>query len=484
MRTSHTHPLAIAEVEPEPDYGKIGLTFCPGKIQPNAVSGAWSRDLGVDLDAIAAWNASVIVTLVEGHELESLKVPHIGQEAHARQIAWLHLPIRDVSVPDAAFEAAWREAGAGLRARIRQGANVLIHCKGGLGRAGMISARLLVELGWDPGEAIAAVRHVRPGAIETREQEAHVRSRRAIPNDADATEDRAVGALLGLAVGDAIGTTLEFKARDTYHFVTDMVGGGPFRLRPGEWTDDTSMALALTDSLTMHPDLQEQHLMERFWAWYDEGTYSATGRCFDIGITTREALTRWRSSGDPVAGSTAPDTAGNGSLMRLSPVAIRHWRDRARMRDVAARQSRTTHGAQEAVDACVVFSELLADAICGRPASALLRPRRVGATPTIAEINAGSWREKTRREIRATGYVVHSLEAALWCVGRTTSFREAVLLAANLGEDADTTAAITGQLAGAIYGASGIPAEWLEKLAWRPRIQGMATALFRAGLEG
>jgi ADP-ribosyl-[dinitrogen reductase] hydrolase len=167
-------------------------------------------------------------------------------------------------------------------------------------------------------------------------------------------------------------------------------------------------------------------------------------------------------------------SAGNGSLMRLAPAAIRHWQDRAKLRDVAARQSRTTHGAPEAVDACIAFAEVLADAIAGYPRSQVLRVRDYPYAGQIGAIMAGSWRGKRRSEIRSSGYVAHSLEAALWCVGRTTCFANAVLLAANLGDDADTTAAITGQLAGALYGARGIPDKWLEKLAWREKIERMA----------
>ena len=282
--------------------------------------------------------------------------------------------------------------------------------------------------------------------------------------------------MLGLAVGDALGTTLEFAARDTQPRLTDIVGGGPFHLKPGEWTDDTAMALALADSLAANSVLDERDLMQRFVDWYRRGTYSCTGRCSDIGITTRQALARFEETGDPVAGSTDPQAAGNGSLMRLAPVALRHWQDGARLADVAARQSRTTHAAPEAIDACVGFAELLADAIGGKPRSSVLAPRP-GWHGRVGEVLAGSWRGKRRDEIRSSGYVIHSLEAAIWCVGRTSSFEEAVLLAANLADDANTVAAITGQLAGALYGESGIPERWIHQLAWRGRLSATAQLL-------
>jgi len=480
VRTSATHPLRIAEVKAGPGRGRIGITFCPGKKDAAAMTGGWDRDLALDLAVIRTWGAAVVVTLVEEHELRLLGVPGLGQAVRDRGMDWLHLPIRDVSVPDAGFESAWARAGAAIRARLRAGEDIVVHCRGGLGRAGTIAARLLVELGLPPGEAIARVRSARPGAIETPEQEAHVRACRGVVAGAEQAEDRAIGALLGLAVGDAVGTTLEFTARDSRPPLTDMVGGGPFGLEPGQWTDDTAMALALADSLLARGGLDEQDLLRRFVAWHERGEYSCTGHCFDIGFTTREALARWKRSGADHPGPTDADKAGNGSLMRLAPVALRFHRDRGLLRDAAARQSRTTHGASEAVDACIAFAELLADAIAGQPREALLRPRPGPHAGAIGAIMAGGWREKARRQIRSSGYVAHSLEAALWCVARAEDFRAAVLLAANLGDDADTTAAIAGQLAGALYGATGIPAEWRARLAWGERIERTARALLAA----
>lgn len=482
MRTSHSHPLEIAAVSCGSEFGRIGITFCPGKKQPSAMTGGWDRDLGLDLDVVRSFGASALVTLVETHELDALGVSSMGEEVAARHMEWLHMPIVDVQVPDSSFEAAWQDHGPGLRERLRSGFDVVVHCKGGLGRAGTIAARLLVELGTEPEAAIRQVRAARPGAIETLAQEAYVRSLsmadEVLPSTSDdAVTDRAIGALVGLAVGDAVGTTLEFKSRDNYPRLTDMIGGGPFQLEVGQWTDDTSMALALADSLIAHDPFNPEDLMRRFVAWREKGDYSCTGSCFDIGITVSSALSRWKQTGEPMAGSIDPQSAGNGSLMRLSPVAIRHWRDRDAMRNVAALQSRTTHGAPEAVSACIAYANLLADAIEGQPRHQLLSPRTGDYAGSIKSIMAGSWRGKAREQIASSGYVAHSLEAALWSVGRTSDFRSAILTAANLGGDADTTAAIAGQLAGAIYGLKGIPEEWLKKLAWREQIETTAKRL-------
>jgi ADP-ribosylglycohydrolase len=295
--------------------------------------------------------------------------------------------------------------------------------------------------------------------------------------------DRAIGALIGLAVGDAVGTTLEFTSRDSRPPLTDMIGGGPFQLERGQWTDDTSMALCLADSLLANDGLDPLDLMRRFCRWRDQGENSCTGSCFDIGGTVGAALWRFERTGDPLAGSSDPQTAGNGSLMRLSPVAI-FWRAEPELAErAAAEQSRTTHAAPAAVDACRAFARLLVRAIAGETKQDLLRPwpDTVDLDPAVAAVMAGSWRDKKRDQIQSTGYVVHSLEAALWAVDQAGDFQSAVLAAANLGGDADTVAAIAGQLAGALWGCSSIPESWRDYLAWRARIHDLALALFVAG---
>jgi ADP-ribosyl-[dinitrogen reductase] hydrolase len=173
-KTSLTHPLEIAAIPAGPDLGRVGITFCPGKYDRHALSGYWDRDLALDLNAIRDWGAAAIVTLLEPNELVLLRVEHLGEEVRRRGILWFHLPIADVSTPDEAFERQWVSAGATLRGLLRSGRDVLVHCRGGLGRAGTIGARLLIELGMEPAIAIRRVRAVRPGAIETGEQMKYV----------------------------------------------------------------------------------------------------------------------------------------------------------------------------------------------------------------------------------------------------------------------------------------------------------------------
>ena len=295
-------------------------------------------------------------------------------------------------------------------------------------------------------------------------------------------EDKCLGALIGLAVGDAVGTTLEFKSRGTYPKLTNMIGGGPFKLQPGEWTDDTAMALALADSLISQGKLDQTDLMQRFVAWWRHGAYSCTGTCFDISITTSTALARFEATGEPLSGSVDPYSAGNGALMRLAPVVL-HWfgtgsGDPADLAQLARQQGEVTHGAATSLEACAAFAEIMRFAMTAPNGDAVFR--HAASLSYGAEVNhilAGSWRGKHRRDIRSSGFVLHSLEAALWCFARTSNFREAVLLAANLGDDADTTAAITGQLAGAYYGFEQIPAEWWKMLAWSGKIEAMGRAL-------
>jgi ADP-ribosyl-[dinitrogen reductase] hydrolase len=302
-------------------------------------------------------------------------------------------------------------------------------------------------------------------------------------SDALKLRDRARGALVGLAVGDAIGVPLEFTTKDSRPPVNGMAGGGPFRLNPGEWTDDTSMALALAESLITMGGLDETDLMNRFCDWRDRGAYSHNGRCFDIGITVGDALARYRRSGDPVAGSTDPNAAGNGSLMRLAPVSIRYAFSRELCSKTARRQSATTHGALEAVEACAAYSELIREGIAGKTKAEVLSPRDGWSPKTVARAMSMETIGWSRTVVRGSGYVIHSLEASLWALGNANNFADAVLLAANLGEDSDTTAAITGQLAGAIWGLSGIPAEWLSVLAWRDEIIAIADKLHDQSLQ-
>lgn len=291
-------------------------------------------------------------------------------------------------------------------------------------------------------------------------------------------QERWRGALAGLACGDALGTTVEFAARGTFAEVTDMTGGGPFGLQPGQWTDDTSMALCLAHSLLYRKEFDAVDQMNRYCNWYQYGYLSSTGECFDIGNATAGALRRYLADGNPFAGSPDPASAGNGALMRLAPVPMFYAADAAAVWRLAGESTRTTHGAAEAIDCSRLFALQLRAALLGRSKQEVLAPAcPEPLSAKVAALAAGTYLDKPVGAIRGSGYAVESLEAALWCFAHTESYSAAVLRAVNLGDDADTTAAICGQLAGAYYGIGQIPAHWVARLALRDDILLLADRL-------
>jgi len=290
--------------------------------------------------------------------------------------------------------------------------------------------------------------------------------------------NRARGSMVGLACGDAIGTTAEFMPRGSFTPIADMVGGGPFNLVAGQFTDDTSMSLCLASSLIENGfDLHDQ--MTRYVLWQTEGHFSSTGVCFDIGNATAAALDAFKRTGNAIAGSSDPHSAGNGCIMRLAPVPI-HYLDTPDLAiHLSEEQSRTTHQAAECLMACRLLAEVLIRALQGKGKVEVLAPSQQGLALSagLQAIANGDYKTKTMVEIRGSGYTVESLEAALWCFYKTENFKDCVLMAANLGDDADTTASISGQIAGAFYGETGIPAEWLQKLTMGDEIGEIAEQL-------
>jgi ADP-ribosyl-[dinitrogen reductase] hydrolase len=300
------------------------------------------------------------------------------------------------------------------------------------------------------------------------------------------------GSLLGLAVGDAVGTTLEFTRPGDFEPIDDMVGGGPFGLKPGQWTDDTSMALCLAESLIECRGFDPVDQLRRYVRWWRDGHLSSTGECFDIGTTTSSALRRFEQTGQPYCGSENERSAGNGSIMRLAPVPLFFANNPVEAIERAGESSRTTHGARPCVDACRYLAALIAGAVQGATKDQLTSRRycpvpgyweRHPLCPEVDEVAAGSFRDREPPLIKGAGHVTRSLEAALWAFHRSSSFREGCLLAVNLGNDADTTGAVYGQLAGAYYGEEGIPQDWRHKLTHLELIISMADRLaeYRAG---
>lgn len=296
--------------------------------------------------------------------------------------------------------------------------------------------------------------------------------------------DRLRGTLIGLAVGDALGAAVEFMPRGTFPPVTGYRGGGPHGIYPGDWTDDTSMALALADSIaTAGWDLNDQ--ARRYLAWWERGAYSVNGTCFDIGNTVRRGLSNFRGGADAsVSGIRSQQDSGNGSIMRLAPVPIRfaHWYpDRLEELALKAEESSLpTHASPACRSACRYMAVVLAALIRGEDRATVLDPawpalRRLEAAapldPLVAEIAAGSFRTRNPPEIRGSGWVVRCLEAALWAFRGASSFEEAVFAAVDLGDDADTTGAVCGQFAGAFWGESAIPAALRNGLGRRDMLE-------------
>ena len=279
--------------------------------------------------------------------------------------------------------------------------------------------------------------------------------------------DQAKGMLLGMAVGDALGTTLEFSqpsANDKLH--TEMIGKGPFNLPAGTFTDDTSMGLAMASSLIDREEFDPIDVMQEFWKWYQDGKYSPEERCFDIGNTTRDGLNDWSSNyKKPYAGSVDTDSSGNGGIMRICPIIIwnRHSYENA-MVD-AVRSSMLTH----ASDKCIRYAQAMASVLWhgSLDDGAMYKPEL--QEPENFGSNGNPF---------SGGYVAETFSAASYAVKTTSSFEDAIVQAVNYRYDADTTGAVAGQIAGSIYGMGGIPQRWLNTLLWREKIEDMAEQLW------
>ena len=284
---------------------------------------------------------------------------------------------------------------------------------------------------------------------------------------------------MGLAVGDALGAPVEFMRPGTFDPVTEMLGGGPHGLMPGEWTDDTSMALCLAESLIECRGFDAVDQLQRSVRWWRNGHLSSTGFCFDIGLTTQAALEAFESTGEP-SGMTSPDTAGNGSIMRLAPVPMFYALNLEEAIEFGGQSSVTTHAAEEAVSACRYMAGMIARALNGNDKEEVLAPAHADdLSDGVRRVAFGTFRIFNPPQIRGSGYVVESLEAALWAFHHTDNFADGACMAVNLGEDSDTTAAVYGQIAGAYYGANEIPVRWVNVLVRKDLILDFADHLYQ-----
>src|SRR5215469_5994566 len=381
MSAAHTLPTMPAPPRPNPNtYWVVPHELLAGEYPGD-------KDPGKAREKINRLLESGVRHFFDLTELGEL-IPYeaiLSEESRAANVitTYQRFPIRDNSVPSDASHLA--EILITIDRRMGQGGAVYVHCWGGVGRTGLVVACWLQEHGRTPGAALEELNAKwktvekifrKPESPETPTRVDWVKTwpqrRRSVQQLV--LRDRYRGALLGLAAGDALGTTLEFSPPGTFKPITDMIGGGPFGLKPGQWTDDTSMALCLAESLIEQNGFDAKDQMDRYCSWYEQGHLSSTGRCFDIGNTVRNALETFRRTGDPFSGPTSPDTAGNGSLMRLAPVPLFFASNPKQAIDYSGQSSRTTHGTKAAVDACRYFAALILGALRGRSKKELLSP--------------------------------------------------------------------------------------------------------------
>lgn len=281
-------------------------------------------------------------------------------------------------------------------------------------------------------------------------------------------KSRYLGSLLGLAVGDALGAPVEFKARGSFDAVFEMQSGGPFNLKKGQWTDDTSLALCLGSSLVEKNGFDPYDQIERYQKWFREGYMSCTGNCFDIGNTTKAALLRYEENKEIYAGSIL-DPATNGSLMRLAPIALFYYKSLEDTIKYAGLSSKVTHAPLNCIATCESLALFIHRALHGESKAEIFRDSSIDL-------------KKSYEEVSGKGDALLCLEGAMWCFYHSQNFDEGVKLAVNLGDDTDTTAAVFGQLAGAYYGVEGIPSSMLNDLWDRPLITELALKLFNSAV--
>ncbi len=534
LRTSHTHPLRIDTVQPEGVPGQIGLTLCPGKVQRGALSGEWSRDLAADLETIRRWGATTILNLLEDHELQALQVADIGRMVASYGLHYERFPIPDGGVPPTDSEAEWQAISRRLRRRLEEGERILVHCKGGLGRTGMMAARLLVELGADPETAIRQVRRARPGAIETREQAAYVRRQRPLARiipppiplwrsreeEADTVRDRFLGCLLGGAVGDALGAPVEFMKRAQIlaqfgpHGIADYV---PAYGRLGAITDDTQMTLFTAEGLirgwvrscmrgiTTHPGVTD-HAYLRWLRTQGETPACELFEGMEGWLFKQQALHNRRAPGNTCLDALRQknhlgdfarnNSKGCGGVMRIAPVGLFawHWHPGISVEEtfrLGCELARLTHGHPTGYLAAGV----LAVVILGLLDAASLRDSLMTAKACLTRhahheetLQAIEQAEQLASEdvgpadaIRQLGegwVAEEALAISLYCALVADSFETGVLLAINHDGDTDSTGAVTGNLLGASGGTAQIPRRWLEPLELREVITEIAADLF------
>jgi ADP-ribosyl-[dinitrogen reductase] hydrolase len=280
-------------------------------------------------------------------------------------------------------------------------------------------------------------------------------------------QDRLRGAFYGTAIGDALGGPRQFCERDEMPLLTQMRPIANFKMPAGSWSDDTSMMLCLAEALTStgrSPQILTEQLA-LYSRWHYEGHNTPTGKAFDVGGTTKRAIQQFQVTRNIIAATSDDVYQGNGSIMRIAPIGMLYWDDVDAAGIEGSLSSMTTHSNQLCMECCSILARMIAKAIQGLSKENVLDlSDEIITRPELKPIVQGKFMEATRSQIRSDGWVVSTLEAAMWAFYKTETFQDGAILAVNLAHDADTVGAVYGALAGAYYGYSDIPIEWLSDL--------------------
>lgn len=483
-RTSQTHPLRI---DPLPvANGFLGLTLCPGKSGDSVFGQSWARDMDIDLDAIQAWSAAAVVTLIEEHEFEFLRVTSLAAGLRARGIAWHHVPIGDLNAPDDAALALWRDLSPRLHHILESGGRVLVHCRGGLGRAGTIAALILTERGLSAPAAIAEVRSARPGAVETAAQERwlieHARDH-GLPGIQLRTS------LLGGAIGDSLGAEIEFLSLgEIRHRYPDGLNDlPPHKGLHGAITDDTQMTLFTAEGLIRaqirsslkgicHPPSIVHHALLR---WYSTQGGTPEIEIDEVGLITDPRLRVRRAPGNTCLGALAKsrrlgapainNSKGCGTIMRVMPVAL--MSPRQQVRNFAIETSALTHGHPTGQLAGAAWAELLADVAAGAgledAAREILQTYKSFeyGEETAAALRAAldaprDGRPETVEGLGSGWTAEEALSIALYACLCAEGFEHGLKIAVTHGGDSDSTGAIAGNMLGLLDPVAVLHHRW------------------------
>lgn len=489
IRTSLSDPIQIAELSC--GGGVIGVTFCPGKKGESAFGEPWNRDLQIDVAAMRAWGASTVLTLIEDHEFDMLDVRGLAAACRAHGMTWLHAPITDVGVPGASFEALWAVVGHKARHELRCGNRVVVHCRGGRGRAGLVAARLLAEFGENPDRAIAAVRAARPGAIETTAQAGHVQSVHTRIAELE-RDDRVLGCLFGGAVGDGFGYAVEFDSLSEIHQLHGPGGLVAPSLVDGRFvvSDDTQMTLFTAEAIDKAngPESFADECRQAYLRWHEtqSGSRPASGA---QGLLAHAALWRQRAPGNTCMSALATgglgttdnrinDSKGCGGVMRVAPIGlVERWDERTAF-DLGAASAAITHGHPSGYFSAAAMAAIVRNLMNGLKLTAAIErvtvlleeheeaaETRVAIEQAVALGRASKDGSEIARGMLGQGWVgEEALAIAIYSCLVGSDFEETMRIAANHDGDSDSTASIAGQLFGAQWGLDRIPWDWIEPL--------------------